>query len=351
MTDTAAPLVEVDGLVVSVRRAGGAVRLVDEVSFSIGRGESYGLVGQSGSGKSMTAMAMMGLLRRAREMRVTGAVRLAGRDLLGLTSREMSDVRGAEISMVFQDPMSSLNPAYTVGEQIAETLRRHRGMSRREARREAVEALKLVEIPGAERRVSAYPHEFSGGMRQRVMLAIAVACRPKVLIADEATTALDVTVQAQVLGLLRRLQEDLGMAVLFITHDLSVLADIADRVGVMYAGQLVEEASVFDVFERTSHPYSSALLRSSPEYRGLAGASLLPTSHQIADTGCRFRPRCGFATGRCEQDVVLAAVPGESAHTSRCARVSEIRIPTGMDLWDELEKGTDDKRSAAGSNA
>jgi oligopeptide/dipeptide ABC transporter ATP-binding protein len=335
--DAAAPVLDVSGLVVDFalphRRP---VRLVDDVSFSIARGETYGLVGQSGSGKSLTAQALMGLLRRTPGMSVAGSIRLDGRELVGQSARRLSKVNGNAMSMVFQDATSSLDPAFTVGEQIAESLRRHRGLSRRAAWQEALENLRLVEIPAAERRMKSYPHEFSGGMRQRVMVAIAVACRPQVLIADEATTALDVTVQAQVLGLLRRLQQELGMSLLFITHDLSVLADIADRVGVMYAGQLVEESSVFDIFEGTSHPYSAELLRSSPEFLALSGSVRAVGAQQVASSGCRFRPRCEFAKPQCEEPIPLEIVPGPSAHQVRCVRAGEIMLPTADDLWRQL---------------
>ncbi len=334
---------EVSGLIVSLERPHRpTIRLVDDVSFSIARGETFGLVGESGSGKTMTALAIIGLLRRTPFIRAHGSVRLGGTELLTLPRREMADLAGSEISMVFQDPMSSLNPAYTVGEQIAESLRRHRGLSRKKAWQEATELLRLVELPGAARRVNSYPHEMSGGMRQRVMMAIAVACRPKVLIADEPTTALDVTVQAQILALLRRLQQEMGMAVLFITHDLSVLADLADRVGVMYAGQLVEQAPVIDIFERTKHPYSSTLLRSSAEFLGLPTLSRSARSGAAAESGCRFRLRCEYAMPQCEEEPQLRPLSVHPDRLSRCVRVDEIEIPNAVDLWqykERLEQG------------
>ena len=349
MSHGIAAALEVSRLTVSV---GGphaqSTRLVDDVSFSIAHGETYGLVGESGSGKSMTALAVMGLLRRNRSVRVEGSIRLAGRELTTITGREFADLRGPEVAMVFQDPMSSLNPAYSVGEQIAESIRRHRRLSRSAAWEEAVEILRLVEIPGPAKRAHSYPHEMSGGMRQRVMLAMAVACRPKLLIADEPTTALDVTVQAQILALLRRLQAEIGMAVLFITHDLAVLADIADRVGVMFAGQLVEEATVVDVFERTRHPYSSALLRSSPEFLGLFDSNRGATGHQTAETGCRFRLRCEHAVEKCAQEPLLRPVPQEQEHRSRCLRFEEIVIRTAGDLWLEKQRVEHDHLVAGG---
>jgi oligopeptide/dipeptide ABC transporter ATP-binding protein len=330
---------EVSGLTVTLERPHRPpTRLVDDVSFSIPRGQTFGLVGESGSGKTMTALAIIGLLRRTRSIHAGGSVRLDGAELLTLSRRQMATLAGSEIGMVFQDPMSSLNPAYSVGEQIAETLRRHRGLSRTKAWAEATELLRLVELPGAARRVNSYPHEMSGGMRQRVMMAIAVACRPKVLIADEPTTALDVTVQAQILALIRRLQQEMGMAVLFITHNLSVLADLADRVGVMYAGHLVEEAPVLDIFERTKHPYSSTLLRSSPEFLGLPTVLRSARSGPAATSGCRFRLRCEYATEMCEEEPILRLVSGRTDRLSRCVRVDEIEIPNAVDLWQDKER-------------
>jgi oligopeptide/dipeptide ABC transporter ATP-binding protein len=339
MTNGIAAALEVSRLSVSVtRQHHGETRLVDDVSFSIAHGETYGLVGESGSGKSLTALAVMGLLRRSQSLHVDGSVRLLGRDLRALSAGQMAEVRGRDVGMVFQDPMSSLNPAYSVGEQIAEALRRHRRLTRKAAWGEAIEILRQVDIPGPAKRANSYSHELSGGMRQRAMLAMAVACRPKLLIADEPTTALDVTVQAQILALLRRLQQEIGMAVLFITHDLAVLADIADRVGVMYAGQLVEEASVFDVFERTKHPYTSTLLRSSPEFLGLFAGSGPTSTHQIASSGCRFQLRCEHAREKCEQEPMLRALEDRPDQLTRCLRVDEIAIRTAGDLWLEKQR-------------
>lgn len=332
-----ANVLEVSGLRVSLRRRNGTGHpLVDNLSFSIARGETYGLVGESGSGKSMTAKAIMGLLRHERSMTVEGSIKLDGQELVGLPYRRMSALCGPEVSMVFQDPMSSLNPAYTVGEQIAESARRHRDMDRSEAREFAIEMLQMVEIPGAKRVAVAYPHQLSGGMRQRAMLAIAVSCNPKLLIADEPTTALDVTVQAQLLKLLARLKDEIGMSILFITHDLAVLAEVADRVAVMYSGQIVEEAPINELFERTAHPYSSALLRSSPEYLNIAGISRTAVaSHEVGRTGCRFRPRCDYARDLCTQEPALLSISGRSEHLDRCLRVDEIDVPTALDLWEK----------------
>ena len=329
------PALEVRDLRVALRRRGAAdLPLVDGLNFSIARGETFGLVGESGSGKSMTARAIMGLLRRERSLTVRGSIKLDSQEVVRLSYRRLSAIRGLKVGMVFQDAMTSLNPAYTIGEQIAESVRRHKGLGRRDARRFAIEMLGLVEIPGAARVAAAYPHQLSGGMRQRVMLAIAVSCQPMLLIADEPTTALDVTVQAQLLRLLRRLQQEMGMAILFITHDLSVLAEVADRVAVMYAGQIVEEASVLDIFERTAHPYSSALLRSSPEYLGVGGISRsAKTAGQVASAGCRFRPRCEYASEICEQDPLLVSLDGHPGHSHRCLRVGEIEVPNAVDLW------------------
>jgi peptide/nickel transport system ATP-binding protein len=318
--------------------------LVDGVNFSIARGETYGLVGESGSGKSMTARAIMGLLRRNQALTVSGSIKLEGRELVGLSYRRMAALSGPHVSMVFQDPMASLNPAYTVGEQIAESARHHRDMNRAEAKKFAIEMLQLVEIPGARRVAVAYPHQLSGGMRQRVMLAIAVSCNPKLLIADEPTTALDVTVQAQLLKLLRRLKDEIGMSILFITHDLAVLAEVADRVAVMYSGQIVEEAPVLEIFEATAHPYSSALLRASPEYLNVVGESRATVStHEVARSGCRFRPRCDYAREICKQPPALLKITDRPAHLDRCLRVDDISVPTAIDLWEKkLAQEADD---------
>jgi oligopeptide/dipeptide ABC transporter ATP-binding protein len=280
----------------------GPTRVLEEVSFDIAEGEVLGVVGESGSGKSMTALAIMGLLPEGGRVDA-GTIAFEGRDVTQLPEREMERLRGARMAMIFQDPTASLNPVLTVGEQIAEVLRRRRRLSRRDAQAEAVRLLKLVEIAAAERRVEEYPHQLSGGMRQRAMIAIALACRPRLLIADEPTTALDATVQAGILDLLRGLRRELGMAVLLITHDLGVVAEICERVVVMYAGKVVETGGADAVFERPRHPYSRALLAAIPRLEGPIGQ--LPAIPGVVPApfdfprGCRFAPRCAHAERAC----------------------------------------------------
>jgi peptide/nickel transport system ATP-binding protein len=319
--DSAGPVLAVDDLAVEFSTSQGWARVVDGVSFQLVRGETLALVGESGSGKSVTSLAVMGLLP-ARVARVSaGRVRLDGIDLLTLPARQLEDIRGERIAMVFQEPMTSLNPAFTVGDQIAETVRRHHRVSRKQARARAVEVLDLVGIPQAVRRLDDYPHEFSGGMRQRVMIAMAVSCEPDVLIADEPTTALDVTIQAQVLDLLRSMRDELGMALLFITHDLGVVADIADRVMVMYAGQAVETCDVTRLYLRRAHPYTEALFRSMPQVGARSERlSSIPGSPPLPGfmpAGCRFAPRCEHRAARCDE----GPVPD---HRARCVRVHEL---------------------------
>ena len=281
----------------------GEVRAVDGVSIVLHRGETLGIVGESGSGKSVTALSLVRLLgKRARV--VAGTIELEGRDLLAMSERDIRDVRGREISMIFQDPTTSLNPALTIGRQVTEILEVQEGMASGRARKRAVELLTLVGIPAAERRLGDYPHHFSGGMRQRVMIAIAIACRPKLLIADEPTTALDVTVQAQVLALLRALQQEIGMAMILISHDLGVVAGMADRVAVMYAGRIVEEGPTDAIFDDPRMPYTAGLLASTPRLdrpsvrlkpiRGRSPEPVGPTR------SCRFAPRCDLARDICQ---------------------------------------------------
>ncbi|MCW2667499.1 MAG: transporter [Frankiales bacterium] len=302
------------------------VRVVDGVSFSVRRGETLAVVGESGSGKSVTNLAVMGLINAPQGRITSGRVLLEGTDLRALERRALEDVRGNRIAMVFQEPMTSLNPAYRVGDQIAEVVRRHRGVSRSAARARAVEALDHVGIPQASSRARAYPHEFSGGMRQRVMIAMAIACEPAVLVADEPTTALDVTIQAQALDLLRQMRDDLGMALVFITHDLAVVADIADRVMVMYGGQAVETAEVHELFAHPRHPYTEGLMRSMPQV-GLRGRRLAsipgqPPRPTALPPGCRFAPRCPYALPKCDVPPPLVdVVPG---HATRCVRADEL---------------------------
>jgi peptide/nickel transport system ATP-binding protein len=274
--------------------ATGPVAAVNDVSFEIRAGETLGLVGESGSGKSVTALSIMRLVQRPGRI-ARGAIRFKGRDLLALDERDMRAVRGAAISLIFQEPMTALNPVFTVGDQIAETLLVHRRASRREAWAAAIELMKAVHIPNAESRVSDYPHQLSGGMRQRVMIAIALACRPALVIADEPTTALDVTIQAQILDLLREMKSKFNLSLLLITHDLGVIAETADRVAVMYAGRIVETGPVRAIFRNPAHPYTRGLLASIPG--GAAGARLRAIEGSVPllgalPAGCAFNPRC-----------------------------------------------------------
>jgi oligopeptide/dipeptide ABC transporter ATP-binding protein len=280
----------------------GVVHAVDGVSFSIARSRTLAIVGESGCGKSMTALSVMGLLPKPHAQVVAGQVMFNGVDLLKLPAPAMRDIRGKDIAMIFQDPMTSLNPTLTIGLQITETLRRHLGMSRAQAQAKAADLLGEVGITNASRRLDDYPHQFSGGMRQRVMIAIAISCEPKLLIADEPTTALDVTVQARILDLLHRLREQHDMGLLLITHDMGVVADIADETIVMYAGQVVENADVIELFDHPEHPYTHALLQASPTLDDphiragrLAAIPGMPPNLVDPPAGCRFAPRCGYA--------------------------------------------------------
>jgi oligopeptide/dipeptide ABC transporter ATP-binding protein len=296
-------LLEIDGLSVAFRDDTGYVRVVDDLSLAVDAGQIFGLVGESGCGKSVTARAIMRLLPTPPARIEAGAIRLDGQDLLALDERAMRGVRGRDIGMVFQEPMTSLNPTFPVGFQIGETLRLHRNMSGAAVRAEVLELLRLVGIGAPERRRGQYPHELSGGLRQRVMIAMALACRPKLLIADEPTTALDVTIQAQILELLMQLRGEFKMAILLITHDLGVVAEYTDEVAVMYAGKLVERAGVRTLFESPRHPYTTGLLRSMPRLTGAAGP--LPTipgtvpSPAARGPGCPFWERCPRRLQRC----------------------------------------------------
>ncbi|HET8578114.1 MAG TPA: ABC transporter ATP-binding protein [Methylomirabilota bacterium] len=298
----------------------GTVRAVDGVDLYIDKGETLGVVGESGCGKSVTALSIMKLIPQPPGKIVEGEIRYNGINLVDLPPNKMRKIRGKEISMVFQEPMTSLNPVFTVGEQIAEALRLHEGLGRREAMDKTVDMLKLVHIPNAERRVKEYPHQLSGGMRQRVMIAMALSCNPKLLIADEPTTALDVTIQAQILELLNELKAKLRMAVMLITHDMGVIAETAQRVVVMYAAKVAEEAPVGELFKEPLHPYTQGLLRSIPridlaatERRRLETIpGTVPTLRGDIAPGCRFAPRCPFVKSVCtEKDPVLKEVkPG-----------------------------------------
>ena len=298
------PVLDVRRLKTVFNLGSAEVHAVNDVSFHVRRGELLGVVGESGSGKSVTMMSLVGLLASPPAEVRGGEVLLDGIDILKLTPRALSDIRGARIGFVFQDPMTSLNPVLTVGDQLAEPLIRHKGMDRRRAAARAVELLEMVGIPDARSRMSGYPHQFSGGMRQRVMIAIALACEPDLLIADEPTTALDVTIQAQIIDLMQDLRQKLGMAVIWITHDLGVVAEIADRVMVMYGGQVVEEAPVRDLFAAPRHPYTRALLRTVPALDGARLHRLNTIEGQPpilfeAPGACSFRHRCGHADAQC----------------------------------------------------
>jgi oligopeptide/dipeptide ABC transporter ATP-binding protein len=324
------PLLAVEGLAVEFATPRGWVRVVDDVSFSVESGRTVGLVGESGSGKTVSVLAVMGLLPEGRARIVGGSVRLEGRELVGLAPRARRRLQGSEMAMVFQEPMSSLNPAFTVGNQIIEAVRAHRDVSREAARARAIEVLDLVGIPDAAGRLRDYPHQFSGGMRQRVMIAMALACEPKLLVADEPTTALDVTIQAQILDLLRSLQHELGMAVVFVTHDLGVVADVCDEVAVLYAGQVVERRSVDELFGRPLHPYTQGLLDSMPQATAV-GAELVVIPGQVPlpesmPAGCRFHPRCSHAESACTTDEVGVeeALPSGDGALVRCRRAKEL---------------------------
>src|SRR6266853_1728216 len=290
----------------------GVVRAVDGVSFHVIPGETLAIVGESGCGKSVTALSILRLIPSPPGRIVSGAIRLAGRDLLGLSEAQMRDVRGNDISMIFQEPMTSLNPVLTIGRQIGETLTLHQGLDKKTALDKAVAMLRLVHIPEAERRIEQYPHQLSGGMRQRVMIAMALACNPKLLLADEPTTALDVTIQAQILDLMRELKEKIDAAIVLITHDLGVVAEMAQRVVVMYAGRRAEEAPVGPLFRRPLHPYTRGLLASVPRLGASLAPERLPRLAEIRGTvpslkeeipGCPFAERCSFATDVCRGEM------------------------------------------------
>ncbi len=321
MTQAADPVLSVQDLTVEFRGDSGWLTAVRNVSFDIGRRECLGIVGESGSGKSVSALSILRLHARATSRMPTGRILFGGRDLLTLPERELRRIRGAQVAMIFQDPMSSLNPVLTIADQIIEPLRLHQGLSAAAARKRAIELLDLVRIPDAARRVDEYPHRLSGGMRQRVVIAIAIACQPKLLIADEPTTALDVTIQSQILQLLKDLQAELDMSVALITHDLGVIAQFADRVVVMYAGQVIESAPVTPLFDRPAHPYTDGLLAAIPRLVGEPGRlSAIPGSipdPSLRIAGCRFSPRCPEALPACREQPPALAIAGPE-HWSRC---------------------------------
>lgn len=301
------PILEVKNLTTYVSTPQGEINPVNDVSFKINKGEIVALVGESGSGKSVTSLSIMGLNASAIQYKPESQILFQGKDLLKMSEKELRKIRGNDITMIFQDPMFSLNPVHPIGRQIAESLVLHKKVDEKEAEKTALDLLKKVGIPDPERRLKEYPHQLSGGMRQRVMIAIALACNPQLLIADEPTTALDVTIQAQILNLLRDLQQEFGISILLITHDLGVVAEIADRVLVMYCGKIVEEGTVEDIFEKPLHPYTKGLLASVPPLHGPSKEMLdaipgvVPNPYELPK-GCNFVTRCEFATEKCRQE-------------------------------------------------
>jgi len=334
-----AVLMEVKDLVTRFHTQEGTVYAVNNVSYKLNEGETLGVVGESGSGKSVHALSIMRLIPSPPGKIESGEVIFRGRDLLKLSNDEMRLVRGAEIAMIFQDPMTSLNPVLTIGTQITEALKLHMGMGDREAKERAAELLSMVGIPDASRRLNNYPHQFSGGMRQRVMIAMALSCNPKLLIADEPTTALDVTIQAQILDLVKRLRDQLGMAMIWISHDLGVVAGLADTVQVMYAGMIVERGKSRDVFGDTRHPYTLGLLKSLPRLDARQRGKLnqiegSPPDMRVAPKGCPFFPRCPFRIpGKCDE-IMPPLIPGPSSppdHLKACW----VDVRTGQPLPDQ----------------
>jgi oligopeptide transport system ATP-binding protein len=313
------PLLEVDNLQVEFRTREGVAKAVNGVSYSVDEGETLAVLGESGSGKSVTAQAIMGILDSPPGFVAGGAVRFRGEDLLALPEEERRAYRGRSISMIFQDALSALNPVFPVGWQIAEMFRVHEGMPKSEAKKRAVELMERVRIPAARERAGDYPHQFSGGMRQRIMIAMAIALDPDVLIADEPTTALDVTVQAQIMNLLRDLQRERKMGLILITHDLGVVADVADKISVMYAGRIMEQAPVGDIYARPAHPYTKGLLESIPRVdlkgRDLSAIKGLPPNLMRIPAGCEFNPRCPYAQAVCldQRPPLLEVVSGRSS--------------------------------------
>jgi len=317
-----APLLEVKDLTTEFHTRSGVIRAVDGVNIRIDPGETLGIVGESGSGKSVTALCVMRLIKQPPGHIVKGSIAYNGTDLLDLSHADMRKIRGKEIAMIFQEPMTSLNPVFTIGEQIAEVTRLHEGLGRREAMDRAVQMLHVVHIPNPARLATEYPHQLSGGMRQRVMIAMALSCNPKLLIADEPTTALDVTIQAQILDLLRELKTQFSMAIMLITHDMGVIAESTQRVAVMYGAQVVEEASADDLFREPLHPYTQGLLRSIPRIDLEATGrrrleqipGVVPTLRAPLPSGCRFAPRCRFAMDECRTNTpaLRQVQPGHS---------------------------------------
>ncbi len=329
-------MMEVKNLVTRFHTQEGIVYAVNGVSYKLHEGETLGVVGESGSGKSVHVLSIMGLIPSPPGRIESGEVFFRGRDLLKLSSEEMRAVRGAEIAMVFQDPMTSLNPVLTIGTQITEALKLHLGMSDKEAKERAASLLTMVGIPDAAKRLNNYPHQFSGGMRQRAMIAMALSCNPKLLIADEPTTALDVTIQAQILDLVRRLRDEIGMAMIWITHDLGIVAGLADTVQVMYGGRIVERGSAAEVFKDTRHPYTLGLLKSLPRHDKRSGGERLtqiegsPPDMRKEPKGCPFAPRCTFRIDRCTEEMP-PLIPGPDS-TPEHLKACWVDVRTGEPL-------------------
>jgi peptide/nickel transport system ATP-binding protein len=329
---TIQPLVEIRDLSVAFTGRDATVSAVNGVSLTVMPGEVVCLIGESGSGKSVTMRAMMGLLPK-RRARISGHIRVAEHDILALPERRLAELRGSLMSMIFQEPMTALDPVYTIGQQIAEAVQRHAHATRQAAMARALALLQLVKVPSPERRLKAYPHELSGGMRQRAMIAIALACQPALLLADEPTTALDATVQIQVLILLRKLQQEFGMGLVFVTHDLGVAAQIADRIAVMYAGRIVEEGSARDVLLNPRHPYTIGMLSSTLQGR-VRGRDIeaipgSPPDMRALPPGCSFAPRCRFAAAECRATAPVQISVTAGHHVS-CLRVAEISSPAAL---------------------
>jgi peptide/nickel transport system ATP-binding protein len=348
------PLLEVKDLRVQFPTDDGIVRAVDGISYSIDTGKTLGIVGESGSGKSVASLTMLGLTR-TQGANIEGQMVFEGKDLIAMSDDELRRVRGNEIAMIFQDPLSSLHPFYKVGKQLVEAMQIHRDVSKADARARAVELLALVGIPDPKHRVDQHPHEFSGGMRQRAMIAMALANEPKLLIADEPTTALDVTVQAQILALLEELQQRLGMAIVIITHDLGVVAEIADEIAVMYSGRIVERASGEQVFRAPQHPYTWGLLKSIPRLDQPRGEELVPIAGRPPSLinrppGCHFHPRCPYVLEDHKRiDPQLTPVPGDAGHEVACLLRPEVRTK----IWEGIVAGHDPaslRRLAEASN-
>lgn len=332
---------EVDKLQVAFRTDKGEVVSVDEVTFQLKQGETIGIVGESGCGKSVTSLSVMRLLGRTGMIK-KGSIQFNGKDLTKLSEAQMREIRGNEISMIFQEPMTSLNPVFTIGNQMLELIHLHMNMSKNEARAYAIEMLKKVGIPRAEQLIDEYPHKLSGGMRQRVMIAMALSCKPSLLIADEPTTALDVTIQAQILELMKKLRQESNTAIMIISHDLGVIAEMADKVLVMYAGQVVEEADVFTLFDEPRHPYTKGLMESIPHLEHDSQKKLfsipgtVPNLHMMPK-GCRFHDRCPYATEKCvTEQPPLLCIPDNQNHRVRCWLLDEQQQQAPTDSRSEV---------------